>query len=110
MRTRIFMTALCAAVLMAAPVLAGPPASGAGSARAMSASDQGTRIVTGTVKEFEANKWLDVRTMDNRDETFQLDQKDMKVTVEPGVKVGSKVRVTEKVEGGSRTLTVEKLS
>ncbi len=111
MRSRIFTAVLCAAALTGAPVLARPLSPGGGDGvKSMAGDETGARVVTGTVKKLEAGKWLDVRTKDNRDETFQLDDKDLTVKMDPGVKVGSKVRVSERVDSGHRTLTVEKIS
>ncbi len=73
-------------------------------------STQDSRIVTGTVTDYRAGTSLTVKTPDNKSETFWLDDKAENVKIDPGVMVGSKVKVTEKVVGAKRTLTVEKTS
>ena len=104
-------SALYAAALIAGPVFAQSPTRGnSGTGMVMPASNASVRVVTGTVKEYQAAKWLAVQTNDNRLETFSLDDKEMKVDVDPGVKVGSKVKVTERMENGARSLIVEPAS
>ncbi len=106
MRSRTLTAFLCTAFLAAVPVAAQqapqPPEQ-----KGSQAMDSNARVISGTVTEYRVGKWLAVKTADNRDETFKLDEKDLKVTVAPSVAVGSKVKVTERVDGDSRTLTVE---
>jgi len=108
MRSRTLTALLGAAFLAAVPLAAQqspqppPPEQKGGQAR-----DSNSRVVSGTVTEYRVGKWLAVRTADNGNETFALDDKDLKVSVDPSVAVGSKVKVTERVNGDSRTLTVE---
>ncbi len=99
--------------LAAAPAFAyraGLPDNSPPPAKMSMTSTQDSRVVTGTVTDFRAGTSLTVKTPDNKNETFWLDDKTENVKVDPGVMVGSKVKVTETVVGSKRTLTVEKTS
>ncbi len=63
-------------------------------------------IVVGTVKEYEAGKELKV-LVGKKTHSFTLDSKDVNVSVDPAVAVGTKVKVIESKDGsGIKTLTV----
>jgi hypothetical protein len=99
--------------LAAAPAFAfraGPSASPPPPRQMSTTSNQDSRVIQGTVTEYKAGSSLTVRTLANKTETFWLDDKAENVKIDPGVMVGSKVKVTEKVVGGKRTLSVEKTS
>ncbi len=99
--------------LAAAPAFAyraGPPDNPPPPRQMSMTSTQDSRVVNGTVTDFRAGTSLTVKTPDNKSETFWLDNKTENVKIDPGVMVGSKVKVTEKVVGSKRTLTVEKTS
>ena len=50
--------------------------------------------VVGTVTEYTAGKKIEVKTAENDKRTFDLDEKDLVLSVDPGIQVGSKVRLT----------------
>lgn len=67
-------------------------------------------IVVGTVKEFEAGKQLKV-LVGKETHSFALDAKDVNISVDPAVAVGSKVKVIESMDAhGIKTLTVNPTS
>jgi len=108
MRLEMVAAALCALALSAGPLAAGP----SGTARAdeknkeTMTSDVRSRVVTGLVTDFKPGKWLVIRTEQNGNEMFKLDESDVKADIDARVAVGSRVTVTERVDGGARTLTV----
>jgi hypothetical protein len=108
MKRGMVAAALCAFAMAAGPLAAGLSGSGGGDDRKKETmtSDAKSRVVTGTVTDYKAGKWLVIRTETNGNETFKLDDSDLKVRMDPNVAVGSKVSVTERVDGGTRTLTV----
>ncbi len=69
-------------------------------------SDANSRVVTGMVTDYKPGKWLAIRTEKNGNESFKLDEDDLKAVIDASVAVGSKVTVTERVDGDVRTLTV----
>ena len=108
----LFTATILSIALAAGPVLASrsqPPGNPVPAAMT-TAPDMDTRVVMGTVTDFRVGTSLTVRTLDNKAETFWLDEKNQTVKMDPGVAVGSKVKVTEKVDGDKRMLTVEKTS
>ena len=61
----------------------------------------------GTVTEFEPGKHIEVMTGEKKTHSFDLDDKDVTANVDPGVKVGSKVRLVEqKGDNQARAITV----
>ena len=63
-----------------------------------------SKIVSGTVESFTEGKSLKIKTADGKTKTFNL--KD--AAIDPGVKVGSAVRVTQSRDvNGKSSLTVE---
>ena len=63
-------------------------------------------VVVGTVKEYEAGKELKV-LVGTKTHSFTLDSKDVNISVDPAVAVGTKVKVVEsKDANGIKTLTV----
>jgi hypothetical protein len=54
-----------------------------------------TETVVGTVTAFEAGKKIEVMTAEKKSLSFRLDEKDTAASVDLGVNVGSRVRVTE---------------
>lgn len=55
----------------------------------------GTETVVGTVTAFEAGKKIEVMTAEKKSRSFRLDATDTAASVDAGVIVGSRVRVTE---------------
>jgi hypothetical protein len=63
--------------------------------------------MTGTVKAYEPGKSIEVDAK-NGPHTYDLTATDLTITVSPDVKVGSKVKVTEKADGtGRKTVNIE---
>jgi hypothetical protein len=54
-----------------------------------------TDTVVGTVTAFEPGRKIDVMTAEKKSRTFQLDATNVAAAIDPGVAVGSRVRVTE---------------
>ncbi len=70
------------------------------------ATETKDHVVVGTVKEFEAGKELKI-LVGNETHSFALDAKDVNISVDPAIAVGSKVKVIEsKDANGIKTLTV----
>lgn len=68
----------------------------------------GTETVVGTVTAFEAGKKIEVVTAEKKSHSFRLDAKDTAASVDAGVNVGSRVRVTEHTgEDKARRVTVK---
>lgn len=64
--------------------------------------------VVGTVTAFEAGKKIEVMTAEKKTRSFNLDAKDTAASIDPGVAVGSRVRVTEQTgDDKARRLTVK---
>ena len=67
-----------------------------------------SHTVTGTVKEYEAGKDIEITTAKNNDEKFDLSDKDTTATVSPDVAVGKKVKAVQTTDdNGHKTLTVD---
>ena len=63
--------------------------------------------VIGTVKSLEAGKKIVVTGPENKDYSFDLDDKDMTANVDPAIAVGNKVEVIESTDdAGKKTLKV----
>jgi hypothetical protein len=63
-----------------------------------------SKTVTGTVESFTEGKTLKIKTADGKTKTFNL----RTASIDPGVKVGSAVRVTQSRDvNGKSSLTVE---
>ncbi len=63
---------------------------------------------TGRVKEYEANKKLELDIRGGIDKSFDLDDPNIQARVDPSVQVGSNVKVTQReLAGGQKMLTVE---
>ena len=61
----------------------------------------------GTVTKYEPGKKIEVMTGENNTHSFSLDEKGVVSNVDPGVNVGSKVRlVDQKGDGQERAITV----
>ncbi len=69
-----------------------------------------TETVMGEVKSYEPGKSIEVTTSGKikKSRTFDLAEKDVTATVDPGVAIGSRVKVTLKTDdNGHKTLMVE---
>jgi len=108
MRRGMVAAALCALVMSAGPLSAGLEGAARGDEknRETMTSDPDSRVITGRVTDYKPGKWLVILTDKNGNESFKLDEDNMKVEIDAKVTVGSKVTVTERVDGGARTLTV----
>jgi hypothetical protein len=69
-------------------------------------ADASTRVMKGTVVDLKGMS-LTLRRDTGEFEFFTLDDPGLTLKIDPGVKKGSKVKVTEKVTSGSRWLSVE---
>ncbi|MEO8054249.1 MAG: hypothetical protein ABI768_03805 [Acidobacteriota bacterium] len=68
----------------------------------------GTDTVVGTVTAYEAGKKIEVMTADKKSRSFRLDAKDTAASIDSGVNVGSRVRVTEQTgDDRARRVTVK---
>jgi hypothetical protein len=64
--------------------------------------------VVGTVTAFEVGKKIEVMTADKKSRSFRLDAKDTAASIDAGVNVGSRVRVTEQTgDDKARRVTVK---
>jgi hypothetical protein len=61
--------------------------------------------VVGTVTKYDPGKKIEVITAEKKSHTYRLDANDKPATVDPGVAVGSRVRVTEQT-GTDKTKSV----
>ncbi len=67
-----------------------------------------TDTVVGTVTAYDPGKKIEVVTAEKKSRSFRLDANDMTASVDPGVAVGSRVKVTEsKGTEKARQLTVK---
>jgi hypothetical protein len=64
---------------------------------------------TGTVKAYEAGKSIEIDAKGGP-RTYDLTASDMTVTVSPDIKVGTKVKVTEKADSTGRKAVVIEVS
>lgn len=108
MKRGMIAAALCALVVSAGPLSAGSPGAARGDDKYKETvtTDANSRVITGMVTDYKPGKWLVIRTEKNGNESFKLDEGDIKADIDARVAVGSKVTVTERVDGGARTLTV----
>ncbi len=66
-----------------------------------------TEEVIGTVTAYKAGKEIVVLTGDNKKHSFDLNQKDTRVDIEPRVTIGTKVQVVQtRDDAGSKSITV----
>ncbi|HEY7370100.1 MAG TPA: hypothetical protein VIA29_09450 [Thermoanaerobaculia bacterium] len=65
-----------------------------------------TSTWTGTVTAHKAGDSIEIMTVDNDKKSFDLDDKDWIVSVEAGIRVGSRVRVVEDKTEGHKALTI----
>jgi membrane protein implicated in regulation of membrane protease activity len=65
-----------------------------------------TQTWTGTVTAHKAGDSLEILTVENDKKSFDLDDKDWTVTVDPGIVVGTRVRVVEDQSGDRKILTI----
>ena len=66
-----------------------------------------TEEVIGTVTAFKAGKEIEVLTGDNKKHSFQLDQKETRVDIDPKVTIGTKVQVVQtKDDAGTKSIVV----
>ena len=108
MRRGMVAAALCALVVSAGALTAGSKGAARGDEKKTEAMtvDANSRVITGMVTDYKPGKWLVIRTEKNGNESFKLDEGDIKADIDARVAVGSRVTVTERVDGGARTLTV----
>ena len=103
---RVTFLSLACIVLAAGPVLAVVPAPEDPHGPAMS---RGTleKIFEGEVSEFAVRRFLTITMEGDETRTFQLDERDVAAVVDPGVAVGSRVRVVDsRTADGQRTVTI----
>jgi hypothetical protein len=100
--------ARCALVVSAGPLAAGSQGAARGDEKNKEtmAVDANSRVISGMLTDSKPGKWLVIRTEKNGNESFKLDEGDVKADIDARVAVGSRVMVTERVDGGARTLTV----
>jgi hypothetical protein len=65
-----------------------------------------TSTWTGTVTAHKAGDSIEILTVDNDKKSFDLDDKDWIITVEAGIRVGSRVRVVEDKTESHKSLTI----
>ena len=108
MRRGMVAAALCALVMSAGPLSAGLAGAVRGEERnkETTTADANSRVITGMVTDYKPGRWLVVRTEKTGNEMFKLDEDNTKADIDAKVTVGSRVTVTERVDGGARTLTV----
>jgi hypothetical protein len=66
----------------------------------------GQQVHTGQVTKYEAGKTLEIRMQDGQTRTFNLSDF-QNATIDPNVRVGSEVKVSEMTRDGQKTLMVE---
>ncbi len=67
-----------------------------------------TETIVGTVTVYEPGKKIEVMTAEKKMHAFTLDTKDTVVSVDPGVVVGSRVKLTEQTgDNKTRRVTVK---
>lgn len=96
----VCLALLAGSALAVAPAPEDPP---------LPAKSRGTveRTFEGKVSEFAAGRFLTITMRGDETRTFHLDEKDVAAIVEPGVAVGSRVRVVDsRTADGKRTVTV----
>jgi hypothetical protein len=66
-----------------------------------------TETYVGTVSKYEPGKKIEVTTLDNKTHSFDLNDKDVTTNIDPSVKVGQKVQLTEaKGDNRQKTITI----
>ena len=101
-----------ASAALACLALAAGPAFGKGSSPQsppMDAASGGTvdKTCEGTVTELASGKSLTISMDGGKSQTIRLDEKDVASNVDPGISVGSRVRVVDSRDvNGKRTVTV----
>lgn len=103
---RVTSQSLVCLALAAGPVLAVVPPPEDPPLPAMS---RGTleKIFEGRVSEFAARRFLTITMEGDETRSFRLDEKDIAAIVDPGVAVGSRVRVIDsRTADGQRSVTV----
>ena len=101
----------CCAILIAGSTVAYPqqPKDPDPAGQQPPAAEQNTKaaVVSGTVKAYEAGKSIEITAKDGP-KTYDLTASGMTVTISPDVKIGSKVKVTEKSDGaGHKTVSID---
>lgn len=90
--------------LAGAPALAARGATHAAQAKTAEPSEPSKRVVVGTVSDYKAGHSIAVKKPDGAVESFDLEDKDTTVSVEPAVKVGGPAIVVETVQPDGRHL------
>jgi len=103
---RVTFLSLACLALAVMPVLAVVPAP---QDPVLAAKGRGIleKTFEGRVSEFAARRFLTIAMEGSETRTFRLDEKDVAAIVDPGVTVGSRVRVVDsRTADGQRTVTV----
>jgi hypothetical protein len=103
MRRQLFTLVLALLFLLSHAAAQNP---GSDSRGPDSKKDSGSVVTQGAVRVYEPGKFLDLDVRPMVDQKFDLTSTSPRYVVEDGVKVGSKVEVESKSDGGQKTVTI----